>query len=127
MKIKNQKIEFKSNEMIFFISLVFCLLSQISFAAAPTYFKTIEKKPLELFINTTNDIFLMQKGMLDRYNADGTFFQNYGSIYINERTEIISANGFKTILFSPDFGKIIQLDNRLKEIDVNFFFCSLRR
>jgi len=87
-------------------------------AANPVYFKTIEKTPLELYINTTNDIFLMQKGMLERYNADGTFFQNYGSIYINERTEIISINGFKTILFSPDFGKIIQLDNRLKEIDV---------
>ncbi len=118
MKIENKKLGFKCNESKIFLSLVFCLLSPMSFSAAPIYFKTIEKKPLELFINTTNDIFLMQKGMLDRYNADGTFFQNYGSIYINERTEIISANGFKTILFSPDFGKIIQLDNRLKEIDV---------
>jgi hypothetical protein len=56
--------------------------------------------------------------MLERYNSDGTFFQNYGSIYINEHTDIISVNGFKTILFSPDFGKIIQLDNRLRELDI---------
>jgi hypothetical protein len=75
------------------------------------YFKTIHG----FFINTTNDIFLVQKGMLERYNSNGVFFQNYGSIYINENTDIISANGFKTILFSPDFGKIIQLDNRLRE------------
>lgn len=59
----------------------------------------------------------MKKGMLERYNSDGVFIQNYGSIYINEHTEIISVNGFKTILFSPDFGKIIQLDNRLRELD----------
>jgi hypothetical protein len=94
------------------------MFSLASFASTPVYFKTIPKKPLEIFINTTNDIFLMQKGMLERYDADGIFMQNYGSIYINERTEIISVNGFKTILFSPDFGKIIELDNRLKEIDV---------
>ena len=100
------------------LSLCFWFLVLNSFSANPVYFKTINKKPLELFINTTNDIFLMQKGMLERYYADGAFFQNYGSIYINERTEIMSANGFKTILFSPDFGKIIQLDNRLKEIDI---------
>jgi hypothetical protein len=101
----------------FLFTLFFGLLLSSAFAAKPTYFKTIQKTPLDLYINTTNDIFLMKKGMLERYYSDGTFFQNYGSIYINERTEIISANGFKTILFSPDFGKIIQLDNRLKEID----------
>ena len=56
--------------------------------------------------------------MLERYNSNGTFFQNYGSIYINENTDVISVNGFKTILFSPDFGKIIQLDNRLRELDI---------
>jgi hypothetical protein len=89
-----------------------------SFAATPVYFKTISKPSTDLFINTTNDIFLVQKGMLERYNSNGTFFQNYGSIYINENTDVISVNGFKTILFSPDFGKIIQLDNRLRELDI---------
>ncbi len=87
-------------------------------AAAPVYFKTIPKSAIQLFINTTDDVFLLRKGMLERYNPDGTFFQNYGSIYINEHTDIISVNGFKTILFSPDFGKIIQLDNRLRELDI---------
>lgn len=99
-------------------AMVYCLWSNNSFSAIPTYIKTIEKKPISIFVNTTNDIFLLYKGMLERYNADGTFFQNYGSIYINEHTEIISITGFKTILYSPDFGKIIQLDNRFKEIDV---------
>lgn len=94
------------------------LISYSLYSATPVYFKTIPKTSADLFINTTNDIFLLQKGMLERYNSDGTFFQNYGSIYINEHTDIISVNGFKTILFSPDFGKIIQLDNRLRELDV---------
>ncbi|MCB0509092.1 MAG: hypothetical protein KDD21_12415 [Bacteroidetes bacterium] len=98
--------------------MVFGLCTTNSFSAIPTYIKTIEKKPISVFVNTTNDIFLLYKGMLERYNADGTFFQNYGSIYINEHTEIISTTGFKTILYSPDFGKIIQLDNRLKELDI---------
>ena len=88
------------------------------FSAAPIYVKTIDRKPLQLYVNTSNDILLLQKGMLERYTADGIFFQNYGSIYINEHTEIVSVNSFKTILFSPDYGKIIQLDNRLKEIDI---------
>ena len=99
-------------------TMVFGLCTTNSFSAIPTYIKTIEKKPISVFVNTTNDIFLLYKGMLERYNADGTFFQNYGSIYINEHTEIISTTGFKTILYSPDFGKIIQLDNRLKELDI---------
>ena len=98
--------------------LCFLLSAFFSYSANPVYYKTIPKIPLEIFINTTNDIFLLQKGMLERYDVDGNFLQNYGSIYINERTQIISVNGFKTILFSPDYGKIIQLDNRLKEIDV---------
>jgi hypothetical protein len=98
---------------------IVCGLSTFSsFAATPVYFKTISKPSTDLFINTTNDIFLVQKGMLERYNSNGTFFQNYGSIYINENTDVISVNGFKTILFSPDFGRIIQLDNRLRELDV---------
>ncbi len=109
-------------KMIFSSKLLWAILSVLStfsaYSAAPVYFKTIEKsKPDDIFINTTNDIFLMKKGMLERYSSDGIFIQNYGSIYINEHTEIISVNGFKTILFSPDYGKIIQLDNRLRELD----------
>ncbi|MDB5227143.1 MAG: hypothetical protein JWN78_1336 [Bacteroidota bacterium] len=104
-----------SNNLLFLFLMLFSFLS---FSTNPVYFKTIPKVPLEIFINTTNDIFLLKKGMLERYDVDGNFLQNYGSIYINDRTQIISVNGFKTILFSPDYGKIIQLDNRLKEIDV---------
>lgn len=101
-----------------FLLLLAFAFHQTAFSNTPVYFKTIEKKPLKTFVNTTNDIFLLKKGMLERYNSDGVFFQNYGSIYINENTEIISVNGFKTILFSPDYGKIIQLDNRLRELDI---------
>lgn len=100
------------------LAITFVLCTYSAYSAIPTFVKTIEKKPITIYTNTTNDIFLLQKGMLERYNADGSFFQNYGSIYINENTEIISINGFKTILFSPDFGKIIQLDNRLRELDI---------
>lgn len=109
-------------EKIFSSKLLWAIICGLSFfnsfSAEPVLVKAIEKKPTAIYVNTSNDIFLLQKGMLERYNADGTFFQNYGSIYINEHTEIISINSFKTILFSPDFGKIIQLDNRLRELDI---------
>lgn len=117
MSIRNQKSGIGILIQLFIAYNLFLLPLSV-WSANPVYFKTIQKTSTGLFINTTNDIFLMQKGMLERYNSDGTFFQNYGSIYINEHTDIISANGFKTILFSPDFGKIIQLDNRLRELDV---------
>jgi hypothetical protein len=114
-----KKDQLKSNKYYkLLIAYCFFLISYSLQAATPVYFKTISKTSSDLFINTTNDIFLLKKGMLERYNSDGTFFQNYGSIYINEHTDIISVNGFKTILFSPDFGKIIQLDNRLRELDI---------
>jgi hypothetical protein len=114
--LSNRLIGFFFFGYIAFPSLLFFTNPLV--AANPVYYKTISKAPLELFINTTNDIFLLQKGMLERYTTDGKLLQTYGSIYINERTQIISINGFKTILFSPDFGKIIQLDNRLREIDI---------
>ncbi len=126
MKTENKNRLSLKNRLCFnkhvytFVFFILCSLSVIpvSFSGTPVYFTTIEKsKPDDIFINTTNDIFLLKKGMLERYNSDGVFIQNYGSIYINEHTEIISVNGFKTILFSPDFGKIIQLDNRLRELD----------
>lgn len=98
--------------------MLFCCISITTFGAVPVFYKTIPKTATKLFINTTDDIFLMRKGMLERYYSDGTFFQNYGSIYINEHCEIISVNGFKTILFSPDYGKIIELDYRLRELDI---------
>ena len=97
-------------------TIFFGLSTFLSFSTTPVCIKTIQKQTTALYINTTDDIFLLYKGMIERYNPDGSFFQNYGSIYINEHTEIISVNGFKTILFSPDYGKIIQLDNRLREL-----------
>ena len=45
------------------------------FSAAPVYVKTIDRKPLQLYVNTSNDILLLQKGMLERYTADGIFFR----------------------------------------------------
>ncbi len=99
-------------------TIIYGLGSFNSFSAIPVLVKTLEKKPITIYVNTSNDIFLLEKGMLERYHPDGTFFQNYGSIYINEHTQMVSVNSFKTILFSPDFGKIIQLDNRLKELEI---------
>ena len=120
--MKSNKVKVISNKFIAALKIVsffgLLLFTSSSFSSNPVYYKTIPKAPLDLFINTSNDIFLLEKGMLERFDAAGIFLQNYGSIYINERTQIISANGFKTILFSPDYGKIIQLDNRLKEIDI---------
>lgn len=70
--------------------MIACCLFLISYSlhsATPVYFKTIPKTSADLFINTTNDIFLLQKGMLERYNSDGTFFRIMAaSISTNTRT-----------------------------------------
>lgn len=114
--VRNKKLYNKWVKKFFLLFIYFAPITL--FAGNPILYATISKTATKLFINTTDDIFLMRKGMLERYYSDGTFFQNYGNIAINEHTEIISVNGFKTILFSPDYGKIIELDNRLRELDI---------
>jgi hypothetical protein len=64
-----------------FITYSLLLIPYFSKAAAPVYFKTISKPSLQLFINTTNDVFLLQKGMLERYNSDGTFSELWQYLY----------------------------------------------
>lgn len=98
---------------------VVCVLWTINtFSKIPEFVATINQKPLQLFINTNDEILLTQKGMLKKYNNEGILQQTYGNKYIDEETQMININAFRTILFSPTYGKIIQLDNRLNEIDV---------
>lgn len=80
--------------------------------------KTISKNHPRIFLSIRQMISFWYKKECWNDIIPMAIFSNYGSIYINENTDVISVNGFKTILFSPDFGKIIQLDNRLRELDI---------
>lgn len=77
MKNKVVSLQYKviSKRILFCLCFAYALLLTPYYlkAAKPVYFKTIQKTPIDLFINTTNDIFLMQKGMLERYYSNGVF------------------------------------------------------
>lgn len=100
-----------------------CMLAGLLVSAkVPELVRIIKEKPLKVFLNYSDEIFMLEKGLVKKYNADGILLSTYGNIYIDEQTEIIGNNTFKTILFCPDYGKIIQLDKRLGEIAVNNIF-----
>ncbi|MFN8282302.1 MAG: hypothetical protein U0U67_03760 [Chitinophagales bacterium] len=100
------------------ITYILLLTTHLSFSKIPEFVTTIKEKSLHVFINTNDEIFLTQKGMIKKYNNAGVLQQTYGNKFIDEETQMINMNGFRVLLFSPNFGKIIQLDNRLNEIDV---------
>ena len=98
---------------------IVCVLSTFySFSKIPEFVTIIKEKSLAVFINTNDEVFLIQKGIIKKYNNLGVLQQTYGNKFIDDETKMININGFRCILFSPSYGKIIQLDNRLNEIDV---------
>ena len=110
------------NKNVFYLKLLITfsllLITISSFSKIPEFVVTIKEKSLSVFINTNDEVFLIQKGMIKKYNNAGVLQQTYGNKYIDDETKMININAFRTILFSPSYGKIIQLDNRLNEIDV---------
>ena len=98
---------------------IVCVLSTFtSYSKIPEFVTIIKEKSLAVFINTNDEVFLIQKGIIKKYNNLGVLQQTYGNKFIDDETKMININGFRCILFSPSYGKIIQLDNRLNEIDV---------
>ena len=98
---------------------IVCVLSTFySFSKIPEFVTIIKEKSLAVFINTNDEVFMIQKGIIKKYNNLGVLQQTYGNKFIDDETKMININGFRCILFSPSYGKIIQLDNRLNEIDV---------
>ena len=98
---------------------IVCVLSTFySFSKIPEFVTIIKEKSLAVFINTNDEVFFIQKGIIKKYNNLGVLQQTYGNKFIDDETKMININGFRCILFSPSYGKIIQLDNRLNEIDV---------
>lgn len=116
MKIKTQYKNAFYTKLLLAFSLLFITIS--SYAKIPEFVATIPEKSLSVFINTNDEVFLIQKGMIKKYNNAGVLQQTYGNKFIDDETQMININAFRTILFSPTYGKIIQLDNRLNEIDV---------
>ena len=102
----------------FLWTIVYGLSTFTSYSKIPEFVVTIKEKSLAAFINTNDEVFLIQKGIIKKYNNSGVLLQTYGNKFIDDETKMININAFRTILFSPSFGKIIQLDNRLNEIDI---------
>ena len=106
-------------KIIRYIILVLLLVNMhLSNAKIPELIKVVKEKPLKIFLNYSDEIFLLEKGIIKKFNAEGQLITTYGNIYIDQQTQIIGNNTFKTLLYCPDYGKIIQLDKRLGEIDV---------
>lgn len=108
------------NKAFFIGCMLYGLLTS---AKVPELVRIIKEKPLKVFLNYSDEIFMLEKGLVKKYSAEGQLLSTYGNIYIDEQTQIIGNNTFKTILFCPDYGKIIQLDKRLGEIDVIDMFA----
>lgn len=102
----------------FLWTIVYGLSTFTSYSKIPEFVTIIKEKSLAVFINTNDEVFLIQKGIIKKYNNSGVLLQTYGNKFIDDETKMININAFRTILFSPSFGKIIQLDNRLNEIDI---------
>lgn len=103
----------------FFAVLIFLFItSNTLFSANPTLVQTIKTKAINVFVNSNNQVYVMYKGMLELFPLNESPVLQYGSKYINKNTRIISVNSFKTILYSEDYGKIMVLDNRLKQSDI---------
>ena len=97
------------------ITYSFCLES---FAKIPELSVVIPEKALKIDINYSDEVIILQKGIVKKYDIKGNLLASYGNIYINKQTDIISFNTFRTILYCGDFGKIIILDKRFGEVGI---------
>lgn len=102
--------------LIHIIALVF--FTQIALAKVPELNTIIKEKAINIHLNYSDEVLLLQKGLIKKYDNRGNLLATYGNIYINEQTKIISQNTFRTILFCQDFGKIIVLDKRFGVIEI---------
>ncbi|HNK90427.1 MAG: hypothetical protein K1X26_06090 [Chitinophagales bacterium] len=89
-----------------------------NYAKVPELLTTIPEKAFDIQINYSDEIIILQKGNVKKFDTQGNLLATYGNIYINQQTEIISYNTFRTILFCPDFGKIIILDKRFGVVSI---------
>lgn len=86
------------------------------FSKIPEMNAIIKEKALKIHVNYSNEIIVLQKGIIKKYDATGNLMVTYGNIYINADTKIISFNTFRTVLYCEDYGKVIILDKRFGEI-----------
>lgn len=109
------KMTKKSIILLFFI-LLFC--SSKAQQNIPIKLCVIPEEAIKTHINYSDEILMLQKGIIKKYNSSGLLMNTYGNLYIDEYTEIISNNSFRTFLYCPNYGKIILLDKRFGEIDI---------
>lgn len=103
---------------IVLILILVATLNSVAQQTVPIKLSTISEYSLKTHINYSDEILILQKGIIKKYNSTGVLMNTYGNLYIDEYTEIISNNTFRTFLYCPNYGKIILLDKRFGEIDI---------
>ncbi len=106
----------KSIHIICFSILMF-IINLIN-AKVPELNAILKENAFHVQVNYSDEVLIIQKGRVKKFDSQGKFLALYGSIYINEQTKIISQNTFRTVLFCEDFGKIIVLDKRFGVIEI---------
>lgn len=103
-------------KIVLYSFFVFCFLN--NYAKVPELSTIIHEKAFNIQINYSDEIIILQKGNVKKFDTQGNLLATYGNIYINQQTEILSYNTFRTILYCPDFGKIIILDKRFGVVNI---------
>lgn len=109
-------MKLKTTHLLCIYFLAFC--SKMSYAKLPEIISIIKEKAFSVHLNYSDEIIVLQKGVIKKYDSKGNYLAMYGNVFINEQTKIISQNTFRTILFCQDFGKIIMLDKRFGEVKI---------
>jgi hypothetical protein len=100
------------------LSVLFLLNTFFAQAKIPELNTIIKEKAFAVHINYSDEVLILQKGIIKKFNTKGDLLASYGNIYINKQSKIISQNTFRTILFCEDFGKIIVLDKRFGLVEM---------
>lgn len=108
-----------NNIKIYTISVFLLLFGYNSIQAkVPELNAILKENAFHVQVNYSDEVIIIQRGRVKKFDSQGKFLALYGSIYINEQTKIISQNTFRTILFCEDFGKIIVLDKRFGVVEI---------
>lgn len=76
----------------------------------------IEKKSAEVYVDVLNNIYLRNKGVIEKYDENGKFLTQYSNKLIGDDVLLDVTNPMKVLLYSPDQMKATFLDSRLGEL-----------
>lgn len=96
-------------------SLSICFWSMSLFAQAP---KSISAKADAIYADKLGMLFVLEGSKLSKYDQSGKYCCNYDSKQYGKPSVVGTSNPLKTLLFYPDFQKVILLGSLMGEIRV---------